>query len=249
MYNFAYMTNNVKSQVFQLEPWKHQPGWTEVIWELVQLTTEKKNQQFQRSLAFVFVHVHLAPKTKSSVFACFPPHWRRFLVPNDAAPSSICFPGSQVGCLNWWIDMLVRWVKVDVLITTQPPDKGPNQSIPSMYVFTYMFGWFFMVNVGKYVIHGCSGMYIYIYVLYTVYFFLYILYRCSWDRFNSKILHHQKSTMGWKFLGYILSRLTWYTLWNYLPAVAIKSEELLYTSPRKKKIFQLLHNQYVPFNH
>ena len=177
------------------------------------------------------------------------------------------FPTSleAISCAKWrssvvhfspwepgWMLELVDWYackvgEVDVLITRQPPDKGPNQSIPSMYVFTYIFGWFFMVNVGKYVIHGCSGGYIYI--LYSLLFLIYIIYDVLENRFNSKILHHQKSTMGWKFLGYILSRLTWYTLWNYLPAVAIKSEELLYTSPRKKKIFQLLHNQYVPFNH
>ena len=48
------------------------------------------------------------------------------------------FSLGQVGCLNWWIDMLAKVGEVDVLITRQPPDKGPNQSISSMYISTFL---------------------------------------------------------------------------------------------------------------
>lgn len=186
MYNFAYMRNNVKSQVFQLEPWKHQPGWTEVIWELVQLTTEKKINNFNEVWPwFLFMYT-------------WHPKQNQVFLPVSGFPvtrrSPCCCPTSfeAISCAKWrssvvnfspwepgWMLELVDWYacrvgEVDVLITRQPPDKGPNQSIPSMYIFIYMFGWFFMVNVGKYVIHGCSGIYIYIYMW------------CSWDSFNSK---------------------------------------------------------------
>lgn len=202
MYNFAYMRNNVKSQVFQLEPWKHQPGWTEVIWELVQLTTEKKINNFNEVWPwFLFMYT-------------WHPKQNQVFLPVSGFPvtrrSPCCCPTSfeAISCAKWrssvvnfspwepgWMLELVDWYacrvgEVDVLITRQPPDKGPNQSIPSMYIFIYMFGWFFMVNVGKYVIHGCSGIYIYICGVLGI-----VL--------TPKIIHHQKSTMCCEFLGYM----------------------------------------------
>ena len=44
------------------------------------------------------------------------------------------------------------------LIPRFPNEKNVNIPIPSMYgIFTYIW-WIFMVNVGKYTIHGCYGI-------------------------------------------------------------------------------------------